>query len=180
MDLECERELELLEQKQKWPPELALQSHQQHPAHARSLRAMAVQDVLKNMSIRDATKRDVMLCHGKEDSFHGPTFAAEFSRKFGEAFASSNGRSNDPFLAKTVEHAALTAFAFAIGEEDENGSAPTETQVKAKAVGKTIDLAVEASAELEDEEDAALMSKEAEDEAFLASPWFRLLIKTAF
>ena len=111
----------------------------------------------------------MLLRNGKEDSFYGPTFAAEFSGKFGEAFASSNGRNNDPFLAKTVEHAALTAFAFTIGEEDENRSAPTETQVKAKAVGKTIDLAVEASAELEDEEDAILMLQEAEDEAFLAS-----------
>ena len=130
---------------------------------------MAVRDAIKNVNIADATERDVMLRDGKEDLFYGPAFAAEFSKRFGEAIASSNGRSNDPFLAKTVEHAALTAFAFTIGEEDENRSAPTETQVKAKAVGKTIDLAMEASAELDDEEDAVLMLQEAEDEAFLAS-----------
>ena len=125
-----------------------------------------------NVSVADATRRDVLLRDGKEDAFYGPTFAAEFVKKFGEAFANSQG-TNDPFLAKTVEHAALTAFAFAIGEEDPNRSTATETQVKAKATGDAIDLAVEASAELDDEEDAASMLQEAEDEAFLANPWFR-------
>ena len=63
----------------------------------------------------------------------------------------------------------MTAFAFAIGEENPNGSTPTETQVKAKATGDTIDLAMEASAELEEEEDAVLMPQEAEDEALSAT-----------
>ena len=65
----------------------------------------------------------------------------------------------------------MTALAFTIGEEDPNGSEPTETQVKAKAAGDAIDLAMEASAELEDEEEALVMSQDAEDETFLANPW---------
>ena len=91
-------------------------------------------------------------------------------------FASSKGRSCDPLIAKTVEHAALTAFAFTIGKEDPNRSEPTETQAKAKATGHAIHLAMEASAELEDEEEAVLMSQEAEDEAFLASLWLRFVL----
>ena len=111
-----------------------------------------------------------MLCRAKEDQFCGPAFAAEFSRKFGEVFASSQG-TNNPFIAKTVEHAASTAFSFAIGEEDPNRSTSTATQVKAKTAGCAIDLAMEASAKLEEEEEAVLMSQEAEDEAFLANLW---------
>ena len=66
---------------------------------------MAVQDAIKNVGIADATERDVMLRDGKEDAFYGPAFAAEFSKKFGEAFANSQG-TNDSFIAETVEHAA--------------------------------------------------------------------------
>ena len=70
-----------------------------------------------------------------------------------------------------MEHAASTAFAFTIGQEDPNRPKPTETQAKAKATGATIDFAMEASAELEDKEDAVLKLHEAEDEAFLANLW---------
>ena len=86
MDLECERELESLEQN-KQLPSLSLQPHQQRPAHARLIGAIAARDAIQNVNIADATKRDALLCGGKKDSFYGPTFAVEFSEKFGETFA---------------------------------------------------------------------------------------------
>ena len=111
MDLQHERDLESLEQKQLLA--LQLQPHQQHPTHAWSMRALAVQDVIQNVNIADATKRDVLFWRVKWDKNYGPAFVAQFSGKFGKAFASSEG-TNDPFIAETVEHAALTAFAFTI------------------------------------------------------------------